>query len=435
MLFTVEFRLANRTQHRGNAIESLYKSVRSRKRLVHSWQKVSENGRLSKCHNTRRQIAMFSSDADKNLEIIYRDLLRSRFSFAPARGVLIERPGKKPRPLVVSPIPDRIVQRSILEVLQAQSGIQRFLSVPTSFGGIETRGVRHAIESACRAMSNGGAYFIRTDIKSFFTQIRRETVLERISGIVNDEAFRALLREAVTTELSNLDELRNMADLFPLYEIGVAQGCCLSPLFGNILLYDFDLQMNQGAITCLRYIDDFILMGPDRKKVRAAFARALNKLEAYGLEVYDPLKDKGKAEEGYSKDGFEFLGCHIMPGLVRPNRKARESILKSIRELLDKSIASMSNPERACKEKTAYADTLVSVSNVLKGWGDHYSFCNDIEMMAMLDEKIDKLLINYIHQYEQRRKVLTPQSPLHGRRLLGVHLLIDSNRRPILPLN
>lgn len=383
---------------------------------------------------TRKEVAAFGNDAERNIEKIYRALLTDRFSFGPARGVLLNRPGKKPRPLVVSPIPSRIVQRSVLDVLQSQPSIQGYVRVGTSFGGIESRGVRHAIDAAYRAMIGGATYFIRTDIKSFFTRIPRDRVLEAIAENIDDVSFNALLKEAVTTELSNLEELRKAADLFPLYEIGVAQGCCLSPLFGNILLYDFDVQMNQDGLTCLRYVDDFILLGPDRKSARRAFSKATKKLGVYGLEVYDPAQDGDKAEEGYSKDGFEFLGCKVVAGLISPNKKARERLLKSVSELLDRSIRSMSNPVQAARDRTSCAETLVAVSNILRGWGDHYSFCNDRDLMAMLDRKIDERLASYSRRYDEIKKVQGRVDAANDRRLLGVHLLYDSKQQPILPL-
>jgi retron-type reverse transcriptase len=413
-------------------MDTLYKSVRSRKRLSQAWRKVNENGRISKSPQTRKEVAVFSNDADSNIERIYRSLLTHRFAFAPARGVLIDRPGKKPRPLVVSPIPSRIVQRSILDVLQSLPEIQNYVKTPTSFGGIEHRGVRHAIESAYRAMNGGTTYFIRTDIKSFFTGVPRDEVLKRIAETIEDNSFNKLLKDAVTTELSNMEELKKAADLFPIYEIGVAQGCCLSPLFANVLLYDFDKQMNQGHITCLRYIDDFVLLGPDQKTVRAAFKEAMKMLAQYSLEVYDPAKEKDKSEEGYAKNGFKFLGCKILPGLISPNKKSRERLLNSIRDLLDKSIRSMSNPLRASQDRTSFADTLVTVSRILKGWGDQYSYCNNKDMMAVLDGRINEQLSSYCGRYEQMKKLRSRKDALTERRLMGVHLLTDSKQDPIL---
>lgn len=377
-------------------------------------------------------MAAFAEDSERSIERIYRELLANRFSFSPAKGVFLKRPNKKSRPLVVSTIPDRIVQRSILDVLQAQPSIQNFIKVPTSFGGIETRGVGLALENAYRAMQREGKYFIRTDIKSFFTKIPRDMVLQKIGKSIEDTAFNDLLKQAVTTELSNLQELKESAAQFPLWEIGVAQGCCLSPLFGNILLYDFDVRMNRDGVVCLRYIDDFIVMGRDRKTVRAAFNKAKRDLGCLELEVYDPEKEKDKAEEGFTKNGFEFLGCKVVPGLIGPNKKSRERLLKSIKELFDKSIQLMSNPVRASREKATYADTLIAASRILKGWGDHYSFCNDGNMMAMLDTKVDEQLSEYCSRYEEMKRNVGRTDPMDQRRLLGVHLLADRVQKSFL---
>ena len=82
----------------------------------------------------------------------------------------------------------------------------------------------------------------------------------------------ALFRQAIHVELSNLAALREHADRFPTEDIGVAQGSALSPLLGNIILADFDQRMNDGECRCLRYIDDFIVLGPSSAAVMARHA-------------------------------------------------------------------------------------------------------------------------------------------------------------------
>ena len=157
----------------------------------------------------------------------------------------------------------------------------------------------NAIQVLIDAINNGGKYFIRSDIKSFFTKIPKSAVLAKVRTVVDDDEFFELVGEAMNTELGNLESL--LADeraLFPLTDIGVAQGSSLSPLAGNILLSDFDIAMNQRDIVCLRYIDDFIILGPTQKAVNAAFKRALKLLSVHGLEAYDPHMTPEKAETG-----------------------------------------------------------------------------------------------------------------------------------------
>ena len=253
-----------------------YSKVKSLKRLHEAWRKVYQNGIQSKSEETRKSVKEFSLNSENNLNKIYRKLLNQKWEFDPSDGIPIRRTAQKPRPIVISSIPNRIVQRSILDTLQEEPNIKPYYKVETSFGGIKKRGVRNAIEAAYNAVLSGAEYYIRSDIMEFFVKIPRDYVLQRISDLIKDNLFNDLLKEATKTELKNLDSIKEFSDLFPLYEIGVAQGCCLSPIIGNILLYEFDNEMNKGEIKCLRYIDDFLILGPDASKVHAAFKKAKN---------------------------------------------------------------------------------------------------------------------------------------------------------------
>lgn len=402
-------------------------------RLKKAWVKVHENGINSKCEQTKKEIRIFAAEAERYIDQIYRKLLKKKWQFEPALGVTKRRQGKKPRPLVVSPIPNRIVQRTILDVLQAEPTIKAYYEMESSFGGIEGRGVRDAIEKMYTAINNGARYYIRTDIKEFFRYIPRDRVLSKIAEKIPDSDFNELLKAATNIELKNLHALKDFADLFPLYEIGVAQGCCLSPLIGNILLYEFDSQMNGRGIICLRYIDDFIMLGSDLSHLGAAFKNAKQLLKEYGLEVYDPDKDKGKAEMGDVIQGVEFLGCTVIPGLITPSKESRKRVLDRIKSILSDSMTRMKTPDKLYLENMSLAQTLVAVDNVLVGWGNQYSFCNNIQIMDHLDAEIDKLLNAYFDRYSKIKSSFQDKELKRNRRkLLGVHLLVDSKSNPII---
>ena len=410
---------------------SYYAKVRSRKSLIHAWQKVYENGIKSNSPETRREIIAFNEKADNRIEQIYRQLQKKKYSFKASKGIPISRKNKKYRPIVKSQIQDRIVQRSILDVLQEHPKIQEYISVKTSFGGIEKRSVRDAIQMAYEAMQTGAKWYICSDIQDFFSNIPRGIVLDKISRYISDSDFNALMRAAMKVELENLAQLGGKKDLFPIYEIGVAQGCCLSPLMGNILLHDFDIASNGRGITCLRYIDDFIILGPTLRHVTAAFKSTRKKLENLGFSVYDPFEDEEKAHFGLIERGFEFLGCEILPGLIRPSKEARASILKRVEKILKESSSLMSDPAKIFAKRKSVIETLTDVSNVIMGWGSQYSFCNDFEVMKGLDREINTLLANYLQKYKKVRDVCR-EDLLTVRRLLGVRLLVDCKSNPII---
>ena len=127
---------------------------------------------------------------------------------------------------------------------------------------MRTRGVASAMKYIMNAIDNGGRYFLRSDIANFFTKIPKEKVNEFAAAAVRDRKFLSLFESALKTELQNLSELGEHKSLFPIGNDGVAQGSALSTLAGNIVLQDFDRVLNERNIVCVRYIDDFIILGP-----------------------------------------------------------------------------------------------------------------------------------------------------------------------------
>ncbi len=107
----------------------------------------------------------------------------------------------------------------------------------------------------------------------------------------------------------------------------------LSPLLGNILLRDFDQEMNSGDCRCLRYIDDFLILGRSRAAADAAFSRALTLLSRHGLEVND------KTHRSDIGQGFVFLGVELQNGAVRPSRESRRRLEDNISEVLSDSVS------------------------------------------------------------------------------------------------
>jgi retron-type reverse transcriptase len=413
---------------------SLYYRVRTSHSLHNAWRIVHGNGITSKSEITRRQIKEFDQDSVKYITRIQRQLLRKTFKFLPSEGIQQKKPGKSSiRPIVKSPITNRIVQRSILDVLQSHPPIAHYFTVKTSFGGIKDRGVSDALRTMYESIQAGAKYYLRSDIEAFFTKIPKPTMLSIIGESTTDTEFLELLKNAITTELSNLEQLGAEKYLFPIYDIGVAQGSCLSPLLGNILLNEFDIEMNQGDITCIRYIDDFIILAPSLKALNAAFKKAIKLLSKHELTAYDPKEDYDKAEIGKTSSTISFLGCEVRPGIIRPNRRSQKRLLENIDEIFNKSIELMDNPEQLVKKHRTLTETLSDVNNIMKGWGNQYAFCNDPDMMRRVDAKIDEKIAKYLSHYAAARSRFE-KITLHDnrRRLLGVHLLTDSKKDPII---
>ncbi|MBO6602398.1 MAG: hypothetical protein JJ938_02985 [Roseicyclus sp.] len=116
----------------------------------------------------------------------------------------------------------------------------------------------------------------------FFDGVPRDQVLATLSKDVPDQEFLNLLDKATTVSLGNADRLGEDRKVFPTNYEGVAQGSPLSPLFGNILLFDFDRQLNGRGVICIRFVDDFVIMSSSQAKCNAAFKSAKKILNVAG---------------------------------------------------------------------------------------------------------------------------------------------------------
>jgi len=89
----------------------------------------------------------------------------------------------------------------------------------------------------------------------------------------------------------------------------------------------------------------------------------------------------------------------------------------------------MDKPAICCENKRSFVDTLESINNILEGWGNQYFYCNDKMTMEKLDHKIDERLRKYFAYYGTCLKSCRVEDFVSKRRLLGVHLLLDSFQR------
>ncbi len=407
--------------------------VRKRNVIEHAWNAIKRNARTSKSQQTRDEIAAFEEELSKNLRRIITQLQQKKFVFAPARGVKIPKDNKdqsKFRPLVVAEVKSRIVQRAIHDVLASVPEIQKFVHTPYSFGGIRKRpnevtAVPAAIQEVLRAIGNGCSFVIRSDIEKFFTRIPKSKVTDIVGNLVEDVDFIELFSRAIAVELENMAQLREHANAFPIEDIGVAQGNSLSPLLGNLYLYDFDSKLNRlPGVRCIRYIDDFIILASSKQIADEAFSIARHGLAQLGMSV-----SRDKTEKAPVERPFEFLGIEFSNGFIRPCKKAQERVLTSIELTLEESWKAF-RAHRVTGDLAnglSLLQSLRKVSGVMQGWGKHYRFCNDNKCFEHLDELVGSHIKGYLGIYAEERR----NSDAAGKwRLLGIEALAQIEREP-----
>ncbi|MFT3773268.1 MAG: hypothetical protein QM820_48435 [Minicystis sp.] len=148
---------------------------------------------------------------------------------------------------------------------------------------------------------------------------------------------------------------------------------------GNVALRGFDEAMNGRGIVCLRYVDDFLLLGPRAAHVKKAFAGAGKRLGEIGMRAYDPEREPDKAAMGHVEGGVEWLGCEIVAGSVRPSVASRKALIARIDRLLGEG-------ERAGNLTPA----LAGADEIVRAFKAVYGFCTCPEIFTTLDARIDQ---------------------------------------------
>jgi hypothetical protein len=417
-----------------------YDYLRRERSLYRAWQHVRSSAENSSNERTLAQVSAIDDRLPSVVRGLSARLSRGTFKFSQADGVLKDRAkrlkeGKSPRPIVVSVLIDRIVQRSILDALQPSKQEKRYASLGCieeannsyfSIGGTVGGGVETGIERLLDTIKQGNFYFFKSDISSFFTRIPHSEVCDIILNETGDEEIHGIFSSAIKVELANKDILAEYLDLFPHSGIGFAQGSSLSAFAGNLLLNQFDKFMNSGNTRMFRYIDDIVILGRSNEDVQKAKKDAINYLKRYDMGLYAPGTDRKKADEGHIRNGLLHLGCKITGTQVEPDKDAKQRILMKLRTTIQnakKSILSLgeSNAKRH-KCQLAYYQSLSRLDRQIHGWGKSYRFITNRLPFAQIDKEVDLLLQEYQEWFFAQIAFADSKCK---RRILGVTLLQD----------
>lgn len=416
---------------------SLYRSVRERGVLLKAWRVIRSNAERSGNRQSRLAAQKFDENLPANIENIQRRLQKGTFKFAPALGLAAPKGKGKTgkRAIVIAPVPDRVVQRAILDVIYDRCRspeLRAVLDTPTSVGGVPGRGIGNALALIEQAQDNGATHAIRSDIRNFFPSFPRAEVVQYLRGQVAEERFVELFERAMTVELANREALGRDADLFPLGIDGVAQGSPLSVLAGNIVLRKFDAQLNERNIVCVRYIDDFLILGPNAKAANKALQSGLRTLKTLNLEAYAPDDGSEKAWAGNLANGFDFLGYRVARGLNPPSEASRKKLLANIAAEIAEGKKWISRAiqcaEPETKRRQCYIQTLSQVDGILRGWAGAFQHTKSLHSLAELDRRIDIQLAEFDRWFGE---ALQRRSADIYRRATGIRLLGDSQPVPL----
>jgi RNA-directed DNA polymerase len=404
---------------------SSFDRLRSRPHLTKAYRHVQAAGLASTSSDIRAKTKEFNAEAVSNIERIQRQLRGEKFIFEAPHVTLISKgQGKGKRGILIAPIESRIVQRAILDELTQIPENKEKIYAGFNFGGVSgnSYGVKPAVLKALE-LGSKYQYFLRSDVQKFFDKVPRRNAVSLALAGSTDEKFNRLVGESVEVDekaFCNISD--DDRQIFLGESLGLAQGSSISAMLCNLYLHSFDVLLNARGIECIRYVDDFIIFGPNKSSVRKAFTSAISHLNTLGLEAYDPATNPAKAEEGATTEKISFLGCEIHKGVVRPSQENRKAMLDNLKNSLSRELTSLRKGTNEPSATKSIANAAKASKAIVEGWGNSFAFCNDHRLFRDVDGEIQKLVDQFL---TAAKKILSTQPARTRQKAMGFHFLED----------
>jgi group II intron reverse transcriptase/maturase len=340
-----------------NALERIRHAACRDKRLRFTtlWHHVYNIGHLRKGYFSLKRDAAPGVDGEtwrhygENLEENLRDLSgrlkRGAYRAKPVKRAFVPKPDGRQRPLGVTALEDKIVQRTMVEVLNA---IYEADFVGFSYGFRSGRSPHDALNALYAGiMTKKVSWVLDADIRGYFDAIDHQWLMKFIEYRIADKRVLRHIKKWL-----NAGVLEDGA--MARSEEGVPQGGSASPLLANVYLhYVLDLWADQwrakhayGDVIVVRFCDDFVVGFQYQKDAERFLVELRGRFLKFSLELH---KDKtrliefgrfaaqNRKRQGKGKpETFDFLGFTHICGKTKNGKYTvlRHSTGKRIRAKL-----------------------------------------------------------------------------------------------------
>lgn len=289
--------------------------------------------------------AQYGRDLEANLKDLHARLHRGAYRAKPSRRVYIPKADGRQRPLGIASLEDKIVQRAVVEILNA---IYETDFLGFSYGFRPGRHQHHALDALATAIDRKKVnWWLDADLRDFFGTLDHGWLVKFVEHRIADRRIVRLIQKWLSAGVLQ-------DGTWTKSEEGAPQGATISPLLSNLYLHyvldrwvqQWRSQRARGDVVIVRFADDFLVGFEHQVDAERFQAELRERLAKFALELH-PEKTRlvefgrsaalNRARRGLGlPDTFDFLGFTHICAKTRSGRFAlrRRTMRKRLRAKL-----------------------------------------------------------------------------------------------------
>ena len=246
----------------------------------------------------RQSVGAFALNLEVNLKQLQLELQTKQYRAQSVKRVEIPKDDGGVRMLGIPAVRDRIVQQTLLNILQPIFDIDFH---PSSYGYRPKRSCHDAISKASVFIRKYHRdWVVDMDLSKCFDLLDHALIISSVRRKVTDSSILKLINQFLKSGVM-------IGEHWEASTIGSPQGGVISPLLANIYLDAFDQEMKKRNHRIVRYADDILILCSTEKAAQEALKASTQILER-DLKL---TVNQKKTHIAHSSKGVKFLGVEI----------------------------------------------------------------------------------------------------------------------------